>query len=210
MKTAAWLLGCVLGLVVRLGAQVPTTSAGEPFAIATFHCLGLYWSPPDGAADKAVRVQFRRAGETAWQEGLALRYNPIAETDEDLTDYRGSLVNLAPNTTYEVQLTLAGTSNSKRLTGTTWSEQFPVGETVQVRNSYQPLTISESGTPWAYRVYDGRGITIDVRHQHDACIVVNASYVILRGFTLRGAGAPVTGNAKAIGALNIKGGGAIS
>ncbi len=206
MKTAAWLLGCVLGLVVRLGAQVPTTSAGEPFAIATFHCLGLYWSPPDGAADKAVRVQFRRAGETAWQEGLALRYNPIAETDEDLTDYRGSLVNLAPNTTYEVQLTLAGTSNSKRLTGTTWSEQFPIGETVQVRNSYQPLTISESGTPWAYRVYDGRGITIDVRHQHDACIVVNASYVILRGFTLRGAGAPVTGNAKAIGALNIKGG----
>ena len=30
-----------------------------PFAIPTFHCLGLYWSPPGGAGDKPVMVRYR-------------------------------------------------------------------------------------------------------------------------------------------------------
>ena len=54
-----------------------------------------------------------------------MRYNPIPKTDEDLADYRGSIVHLAPATTYEVQLTLAGTSTTATLTATTWSEEFP-------------------------------------------------------------------------------------
>ena len=41
-----------------------------------------------------------------------MRYNPIPETDEDLADYRGSIVHLAPATTYEIELTLAGTSTT--------------------------------------------------------------------------------------------------
>ena len=41
-----------------------------------------------------------------------MRYNPIPDTDEDLTDYRGSIVHLTPATTYEIQLTLAGTSTT--------------------------------------------------------------------------------------------------
>ena len=52
------------------------------------------------------------------------------------------------------------------------------------------LAITQSGTPAGYRVYDGRGVTIDVRHLHDSCITINASYVVVRGFTLKGAGAP--------------------
>src|SRR5450759_1008178 len=118
-----------------------------------------------------------------------MRYNPIPDTEEDLADYRGSIVNLTPGTTYEVQLSLTGTPSSARLTGTTWRETSPVGETSRVPDRNTPLVIKESGTPTAYRVYDGRGATIDVRHEHDQCITVNASYVILRGFTLKGAGA---------------------
>jgi hypothetical protein len=146
-----------------------------------------------------VQVRYRRQGESAWKEALAMRYNPIAGTDEDLADYRGSIVHLAPGTTYEIQLTLAGgpslpvgllrgTSTTANLAATTWSEEFPVGETVRVGDRDTPLTITESGTPKAYRVYDGRGATIDVRHRHDSCITVNASNVILRDFTLKGAG----------------------
>ena len=123
---------------------------------------------------------------------LPMRYNPIPGTDLDLTDYRGSIVHLSPATTYEVELTLAGTSTTASLTATTWSEEFPVGETIRVGDRDTPLKITESGTPGAYRVYDGRGATIDVRHEHDACITVNASHVILRGFTLKGAGAAAT------------------
>ncbi len=135
-----------------------------------------------------------------------MRYNPIPDTDEDLTDYRGSIVHLSPATTYEIQLTLAGTSTTTNLTATTWSEDFPVGETVRISDRDTPLAITESGTPEAYRVYDGRGATIDVRHRHDNCITIDASYVIVRGLTLKGAGAADNTSSKPIGAIVITGG----
>ena len=39
-------------LLLGLTAGDPTDPT--PFAVPTFHCLGLYWSPPGGAADKPV------------------------------------------------------------------------------------------------------------------------------------------------------------
>ncbi len=69
-----------------------------------------------------------------------------------------------------------------------------------------PLEITESGTSGAYRVYDGQGATIDVRHEHDACITVKASHVILRGFTLKGAGATHSTTKRTSGAIQIEGG----
>ena len=188
-------------------AQADARSGGNgPIAIPTFHCLGLYWSPPGGAADKEVQVRYRRQGASPWKEGLPMRYNPIPKTDEDLTDYRGSIVNLVPATTYEVQLTLVGTATRTNLNATTWSEDFPAGETVRVGDRDTPLAITESGTPTAWRVYDGRGATINVRHQHDACVTVNASNVVLRGFTLRGAGTTNLAPRRIIGAIRIEGG----
>jgi photosystem II stability/assembly factor-like uncharacterized protein len=190
----------------RDSARTQARADDSPRAIPTFQCLGLYWSPPGGSADKRVEVRFRRRGESEWREGLAMRYNPIPGTDEDLADYRGSIVNLAPATTYEVRLSLAGSATEATLTAATWSEEFPIGQTVRVPDDDTPLVIKESGTPEAYRVYDGRGATIGVRHQHDQCVTINASYVILRGLTLRGAGAGEPARAKTIGAIQIEGG----
>jgi hypothetical protein len=187
-------------------------SAAEPIdgelprAIATFHCLGLYWSPPHGSADRQVEVRYRRQGEADWNVALPMRYHPIPETDAELSDYRGSIVNLQPGTSYEVELTLAGSTTEARLTATTWREDFPVGDTIHVADRDTPLAITESGTPEAYRVYDGRGATIDVRHQHDACITIDASYVIVRGLTLRGAGSGDSARGRPIGAIDIDGG----
>jgi hypothetical protein len=201
-------------LLLFLGRLAGTEGAGTdaqsrtdaPFAIPTFHCLGLYWSPPGGSPNRDVQVRYRRQGASAWKEALPMRYNPIPNTDEDLADYRGSIVHLAPATTYDVQLALTGTSTTANLTATTWNEDYPVGETVRVGSRDTPLTITESGSPKAYRVYDGRGATIDVRHQHDYCIMVNASNVILRGFTLKGAGAATIAPRRTIGAIQIEGG----
>lgn len=201
------LLASSLFLLVPLGAaNTPSAGAKEAFAVPTFHCLGLYWSPPGGAAEKQVLVRYRIQGAANWQEALPMRYNPIPETDEDLADYRGSIVHLSPGTKYEIELTLAGTSTQTRLTAVTWSEDFPVGETVRVSSSNQPYAITQSGSPGAYRVYDGRGATIDVRHRHDACITIDASYVIVRGFTLKGAGAADRVTGSAANALVVNGG----
>ena len=211
MKRPLWIAGILLIVLGRIAvtevAGADAQSRGDaPFAIPTFHCLGLYWSPPGGSANREVQVRYRRQGASAWKEALPMRYNPIPKTDEDLADYRGSIVHLAPATAYEVQLTLTGTSTTANLTATTWSEDFPVGESVQMGDRDTPLTITESGTPKAYRVYDGRGTTIDVRHQYDYCITINASWVILRGFTLKGAGAATSTLKRTIGAIQIEGG----
>ena len=135
-----------------------------------------------------------------------MRYNPISKTDEDLADYRGSIVHLTPATPCEIQLTLEGTDTTANLIATTWSEDFPIGETARVSGRDTPLAITDSGTPNAWRVFDGRGATIDVRHQHDACITINASNVILRNFTLKGAGSTNLTSRRTIGAIRIDGG----
>jgi len=211
MKLTFLSIGLSVALALLLFAcrpvQAKTARADDaPLAIPTFHCLGLYWSPQGGAADKDVLVGYRRQGASEWKEALPMRYNPIPNTDEDLTDYRGSIVHLTPATTYEIQLTLAGTSTTTNLTATTWSEDFPVGKTVRVADRDTPLAITKSGTPEAYRVYDGRDATIDVRHEHDNCITIDASYVIVRGLTLKGAGAADNTSSRPIGAILIRGG----
>ncbi len=202
----------VLGLLCCSAAaggaagEVDPGRGQTPLAIPTFHCLGLYWSPAGGAADKEVAVRFRRQGSTPWSPGLAMRYNPIPDTEEDLADYRGSIVHLDPGTTYEIELHLAGTSTTAQLTATTWNEDFPVGETVRIAGGDAPLAITESGQPQAWRVYDGRGATIDVGHRHDSCLTIDASCVIVRGLTLQGAGAADNTRKSASGAIRIEGG----
>ena len=135
-----------------------------------------------------------------------MRYHPIAGTDEELTDYRGSIVHLTAGTSYEVELKLTGSEMRARLVASTWSENFSAGAIEPIKSSDQPLTITQSGSPGAYRVYDGRGATIDVRHKHDACITINASHVIVRGFTLRGAGVADRITGTAANAIVITGG----
>ena len=200
------LFSLALALAVFAASSEGARAPGEPFAVSTFHCVGLYWSPAGGSADKAVLVRYRAAGESAWQQGLSMCYNPIPGTDEDLADYRGSIVHLAPATTYEIELKLAGADTRAQFTATTWAEEFPVGSTVRATSSDQPLAIKESGEPGAYRVYDGRGATIDVRHRHDACITIDASHVIVRGFKLRGAGKAGEGARGKANAIVITGG----
>ena len=195
-------LATAVAVLICTGSQ----AADAPLVIPTFNCLGIYWSPKNGSAEKQVQVRYRQQGQSQWMDALPMRYNPIPKTDLALADYRGSIVNLAPGTSYEVQLTLSGDSVTETLIAKTWSDEFPAGQTIRVMDRDTPLAISESGTPDAYRVYDGRGATINVGHRHDACITIDASYVIIRGLTLKGAGAAENTSRKPIGAIRIEGG----
>jgi len=154
------------------------------FAIPTFHCLSVYWSPTGGGAKRKVQVKYRPAGRKAWRTGLALRYLPI-DTPECKADYRGSIVNLTPGTAYEIALTLEGTDTRAEFRAATWSEKFPVKSVVKVSDRSSTLEVGKSGRPGAWVLYDGRGCTIDAANKHDLGIAVRASYVILRGFTIR-------------------------
>src|SRR6185436_5945519 len=134
MGKSLWVL---LGALCWAPQAEPVRSPAARFAIATFHCLGLYWSPAEGSADRPVTVRYRKDGAADWKDALPMRYNPIPNTDEDLADYRGSIVELAPGTSYEVQLALSGTAVTTTIKASTWSEEFPSGEVVKGENGVQ-------------------------------------------------------------------------
>jgi hypothetical protein len=182
-------LSLVLFLLAPLLTLTPTANADDslpPSAVPTFHCLSIYWSPAGGDANKKVLVQFREKNAPAaqWRDALPMRYNPV-KTPECKGDYRGSIVNLTPNTAYDINLTLEGTDTKTSLTATTWNENFPIASTVKVASQNKTVTIDKSGTADGYILYDGTGATIDTNNQSDLGIAVDASYVILRGFTIK-------------------------
>ena len=152
--------------------------------VPTFHCIGIYWSPSEGGAGREVRVAYRRSGEQEWCVGVSLCHHPVA-TPECRADYRGSLVNLVPGTSYEVVLTLDGTSQRIECGASTWSEELPVESVVKVADRSNTLNVDRSGRPGAYVLYDGTGCTLDTGNEEDVGIAVSASHVILRGFTIR-------------------------
>lgn len=86
---------------------------GEPVAEpATFHSLGVRWPVRgDANVNAVIGVHYRAAGEAAWREALALfRTDPKSVPPEShVADgwlFAGSIVDLAPDTEYEVVLTL--------------------------------------------------------------------------------------------------------
>ena len=100
---------------------------------------------------------------------------------------------LDPGTSYEVQIGIAGLSPSAGLTATTWTEtnQLPIAQTITLPAGTRstPLAITQGGSASGYVVYqaDPGGTTIDVQNQSLNNVTIAASYVILRGFALKGA-----------------------
>ena len=127
------------------GVSAPADNAarpGEPVAEpATFHSLGVRWPVRgDTNVNAVIGVHYRAAGEAAWREALALfRTDPKSVPPEShVADgwlFAGSIVDLAPDTEYEVVLTLQdpdGGSVRRSLTMRTTAEpREPAGMRVR-------------------------------------------------------------------------------
>ena len=170
-------------------------SASQPVARCTFHCIGLYWKPADGASDNLCAVRYRPSDGSQWQEALPLwfDYNYHPGQEQWSRQYRGSIVNLLPATRYDIVLTLEKTGTQATLSATTWDEQFPVKSFMSLRPGVYDSTlhITQGGfTGEGYVVYgppEGSTTVFDIGNRMDFCVRVDASYVILRGLTCRGA-----------------------
>lgn len=193
-------LAVALSMCGMLGASLPAAEvktprppvkptsgvpqSATPRAVSTFESIGLYWAPADGAEDKTCQVHYRITGEQAWREALPLWF------DKRIGEYRGSIVQLRSGSRYEVRLDLAGTTTSAELKATTWSETFPIAKTVEVEDMKgKTLTVDQSGAADGYVLYthraDAATATLDGADAVDQCVMVKASHVILRGFTIR-------------------------
>ncbi|MGE3740908.1 MAG: hypothetical protein AB7I59_15565, partial [Geminicoccaceae bacterium] len=186
-----------LGQVAGLGLLVAATlaclaaagaasaqSQSRPVLTANFHTVGLTWSRDRNPLGVAVR--YRPVGTPSWLEAQDLWWDGISPLPAFVRQYRGSIVNLSPDTSYEVAYSLDG--------GATWS----TGQQIRTRSDQfsgavvrysgvrkKKLVISRGGTPSNWRIIDGRNIaTIDVDHTDD-CIQITASYVVLRNFTIQ-------------------------
>jgi len=119
----------LLSVVVCLACAGSACADSQPQAVPTFHCVGLYWSPEDGAAENVCRVRYRQTGVQEWREALPLWFDARQSPDlppERCRQYRGSIVNLTPGTEYEVELSLEKTGRQTMVTVRTWSEDFPI------------------------------------------------------------------------------------
>ena len=180
----------IMSLCLLFFFQIGNIFADEPIAIPTFHSMSLYWTPAGAGnnPDTVAYVQYRKAGDSKWKNGLEMKYNFIGN-DESKGQFRGSVVNLEPNKGYEFKLTLPSGAFAT-VSGTTWDEDFPVGEVVNVGNMNTTYTITSGGTSNAYKVYDGQNNTSDLGKLENTAIVINASYVIVRNFTIVNTGKP--------------------
>lgn len=176
---------CIALLAVFLAAGAGRAWAGPPAAVPTFECVGLYWSPGSGADGVECTAHYRAKGDREWREALPLWF------DARNREYRGSIVHLQPGTEYEIRLALKGTQTAETLVTRTWREQFPITRTVRLpAASSQTYVVEKGGTPEGYVLYttpaDSPAV-IDVNNGSDCCLRVKASYVIIRGLTLKGA-----------------------
>lgn len=156
-----------------------------PRAVPTFECMGLYWDLPEGAPQKPCVVQYRAAGAMPWRAAQALWF------DVKKKQYRGSVVQLVADMEYEFSLRVENGAETT-VTAKTWSNRFSIASTVVLPKSIsrEPLRITEGGSvEKGYRLYTAapEGSTIDVADAADACVSIEADYVILRGVKCVGA-----------------------
>ena len=158
--------------------KVPATS------VATFHCLSIYWSPEKGQGGKNVLVKFREGGGEHMARGAADALQPGEDPGMQRRLSR-------QHRQFEAWHRLRNRPHARRhdthtyLKASTWSEKFPVASTVKCQSGDTTLNVNKSGTPEGYILYDGTGCTIDTANNADLGISVDASYVILRGFTIK-------------------------
>jgi hypothetical protein len=174
----------ILVLCLLVLAALPSVAAAAPSAVSTFHSIGLYWSPEGGSESNAARVEFRKQGDSAWRQGLDLWF------DARNAEYRGSVVELEPGSTYEIRLALESGLKAS-LSAKTWSENFRIKHTVQVTPG-ETLVIrpqdsgDEKNGYVLFTAAPGRNV-IEGNDQDGACVVVRqgAHHVIIRGLVLR-------------------------
>jgi PKD repeat protein len=198
----------LLVVLAPLASAQPSFGTGDEFrAIATFHSLGLYWSPQGKGTSAIAEVRYKPAGapQSAYKRGLDLWYDL-----RNGGEYRGSLVHLQPGTAYDIRLTLssglvrdfAATAGS-----TTWSETFSGTETdvntLMPASGYRRLwlrgTQGHSGSPGNWKIYTapagsntidqngfGTNADGDGNANNDNCVnLEGVSYVVIRGLNLR-------------------------
>ncbi|MFL5309866.1 MAG: Ig-like domain-containing protein [Myxococcales bacterium] len=176
---AAFLLGAFLPEAANAAPSLGTASEWD--AVPTFQSIGLYWAPAGRGAGVAAQVWFKEAGtpESSYRQGLDLWF------DDRNSEYRGSLVELKPGTTYDIKLALStgltkilNTAGDNPAARTTWSETFPVpaGNTVNVQPGIQEVDVFIADIPAPTSTVSGttQNIRIPLSNSAQSWVLITA------------------------------------
>jgi hypothetical protein len=185
-KSIIILLVLLYSIYVLPAYSATAIDVGTPTVTPTFECVGIELPfTGDDDRDAHCDIHFRKSGTTSWRNGLRL----YTDYHTDRIGFRGSIVHLEPGTEYDIRLTYNdpdGGSGQAEITASTWSESFIQGNLVQV-NSQNSTLVVQSGSPGAYRVYDGalNNAIVDVDNAEYCVNIENKSYIILRNIIFR-------------------------
>lgn len=183
MRKLFWLVLILFQLVSFhfVNGQQPSDNKINPYAVTTFECAGIYWKIPD---DGSCKIRYKDSKNGSWKEGLELVY------DSRDKEYRGSIINLAPDNNYDIEL--SSTNSKAKLTIRTRSDKFPIGKITVLPDgeSDKTIVITESGTPDAYHlvtVPERSRSVLNLKNVANNGIEIDADYVIVRGVEIRNA-----------------------
>jgi hypothetical protein len=156
------------------------------WAVPTYQSISVYWNTPNNGAG---RLQYRTPGGT-WRDALDMVYDNYTGS-QMAQQYRGSIVNLTPGTTYEVRVRRANDSSWKAIlpNTTTWqdssSPDFRIKQTIVLASTLSHYETIAAGDSSGYVIYDGgpNGTVVDGAYSAKDCLVVRHSKVIIRNVT---------------------------
>ncbi|MBP3362156.1 MAG: hypothetical protein J6N52_15000 [Clostridia bacterium] len=156
---------------------------GELLLRTTFENISYYYDCEDTTAN--AEVSYRVKGTDEWKKA----YEPYR--DSKAGQFRGSIVNLRENTTYEVRITVG--SETKTAEITTWAEDVPIAQEIKLSEIYKPggsLSLAGlHGTDdgWIKIVGDEECNTIDAGSLPcSAVTIVDCNNLIFEGITVKG------------------------
>jgi hypothetical protein len=185
----------VSGQVARFAAGELLDGSGSTLGtltlVPTFASIGVY-APVNGALvpganGHSLELAYRPTGTSTWIPAL-----PAAASVTD-NEFRGSLLLLQPNTSYDVQATLktnGTTLDQETAVVSTWSESETIAsDTTLPSSTTSTYTITAQGTAngWVRYKAAGGGSTVAVSAATDYAVYINnAAYVVIDGLTLKG------------------------
>jgi hypothetical protein len=101
--------------------QDSETYSNNPHAVTTYECAGIYWKTEES---DLCSIRYRELKSASWQEAMPLVY------DTRDREYRGSVVNLKPDTEYDAELVKGSLKNHIKFR--TRNDHFPVGKTTVI------------------------------------------------------------------------------
>lgn len=171
-----------------------SSEAGQLTVKTTYNSISLYWDLEIDDTSEKAHVFYKKSSDAEWLQGVSMDYETreFSELESHFNkyelQYRGSLVQLASNTQYDVLTYLESTNSFSISTVTTWSEKIKVAKTILIEPDGEKINITESGSSNSgYVVYDGQNKQFSLSSGKLNNIVINASYIVIRNFNLIGA-----------------------